>query len=209
MPLDVAAVRSHFPALKAGAAHFDGPGGSQTPDVVADAVRTTLAELAASLAEPIAAVGITDQRETVVAWDRRTGQPLHRAIVWQDRRTAPRCDELRAAGHEPAIVMGRDGRSLELMPTGPALGLFPGATFRTGEGTLGAGAALVAFTDGLVEARSPGGEAFGSERLLAALRAHNSSAATLVRGVIAALQGFTGQAEPHDDVTLLVARSVG
>jgi glycerol kinase len=38
-----------------------------------------------------------------VAWDRRTGQPLHRAIVWQDRRTAGRCDELRAAGHEPAI----------------------------------------------------------------------------------------------------------
>lgn len=113
------------------------------------------------------------------------------------------------AGHEPAIVMGRDGTALELMPTGPALGLFPGATFRTGEGTLGPGEALVAFTDGLVEARSPAGEAFGNERLQSALRAHNKSAADLVRGVIAALQGFTGQAEPHDDVTLLVARSVG
>lgn len=113
------------------------------------------------------------------------------------------------AGHEPAIVMGRDGARLELMPTGPALGLFPEATFQTGEGTLGPGESLVAFTDGLVEARSPAGEAFGSERLLAALRANNSSSSSLVQGVIAALQGFTGQAEPHDDVTLLVARSVG
>jgi glycerol kinase len=66
-------------------------------------VRATLTELAATLTEPIAAVGITDQRETVVAWDRRSGQPLHRAIVWQDRRTAARCDALRAAGHEPMV----------------------------------------------------------------------------------------------------------
>ncbi|MFL5781225.1 MAG: glycerol kinase GlpK [Thermoleophilaceae bacterium] len=48
----------------------------------------------------LAAIGITNQRETVVAWDPRTGEPLHRAIVWQDRRTAERCDELREAGHE-------------------------------------------------------------------------------------------------------------
>ncbi|MEA2246631.1 MAG: glycerol kinase [Solirubrobacteraceae bacterium] len=49
------------------------------------------------------AVGITNQRETVVCWDPSTGEPLHRALVWQDRRTAVRCDELRAAGEEPAI----------------------------------------------------------------------------------------------------------
>jgi glycerol kinase len=49
------------------------------------------------------AVGITNQRETVVCWDPSTGEPLHRALVWQDRRTAGRCDELRAAGEEPAI----------------------------------------------------------------------------------------------------------
>jgi glycerol kinase len=46
-------------------------------------------------------IGITNQRETVVAWDPRTGEPVHRAIVWQDRRTAARCDELREAGCEP------------------------------------------------------------------------------------------------------------
>jgi glycerol kinase len=49
------------------------------------------------------AVGITNQRETVAVWDPDTGEPLHRALVWQDRRTAARCDELRAAGHEPLI----------------------------------------------------------------------------------------------------------
>jgi glycerol kinase len=64
-------------------------------------VCTTLNELVATLGPhaTIAAVGITNQRETVVAWDRTTGQPLHRAIVWQDRRTAGVCDELARAGH--------------------------------------------------------------------------------------------------------------
>ncbi len=48
---------------------------------------------------PVAAIGITNQRETVVAWDRSTGEPLHRAIVWQDRRTADYCESLIADGH--------------------------------------------------------------------------------------------------------------
>ena len=56
----------------------------------------------------LAAVGITNQRETVVAWDPETGEPLHRALVWQDRRTATRCDELREAGHE-SLVRERTG----------------------------------------------------------------------------------------------------
>src|SRR5690606_8462587 len=66
-------------------------------------VQATLADLVAGLDGPVAAVGITNQRETVVAWSRRTGRPLSRAIVWQDRRTAPRCDELVAAGHLPLV----------------------------------------------------------------------------------------------------------
>lgn len=61
-----------------------------------------LAELKLKPAD-VAAIGITNQRETVVLWDRATGEPLHRAIVWQDRRTAGTCDKLRAAGHEPTI----------------------------------------------------------------------------------------------------------
>lgn len=51
----------------------------------------------------IAAVGITNQRETTVVWDRTTGQPVYNAIVWQDRRTASYCDELKAAGHAASI----------------------------------------------------------------------------------------------------------
>ena len=48
-------------------------------------------------------IGITNQRETVVAWDPASGEPLHRALVWQDRRTAERCEELRAAGFEDLV----------------------------------------------------------------------------------------------------------
>jgi glycerol kinase len=51
----------------------------------------------------VRAVGITNQRETLVLWDRGTGRPLHRAIVWQDRRTAAECDRLRAAGEEDHV----------------------------------------------------------------------------------------------------------
>jgi glycerol kinase len=60
-------------------------------------------EAAGVQARDLRAIGITNQRETVVCWDERTGEPLHRAIVWQDRRTAARCDELRAAGHEQLV----------------------------------------------------------------------------------------------------------
>ncbi len=58
---------------------------------------------AAGGAQNFAAIGITNQRETVVAWDRTSGEPLARAIVWQDRRTAPFCDTLRDGGHEAAV----------------------------------------------------------------------------------------------------------
>lgn len=54
-------------------------------------------------AERVAAIGVTNQRETVVAWDRRTGEPLARALVWQDRRTADACAALHEAGHEHAV----------------------------------------------------------------------------------------------------------
>jgi glycerol kinase len=70
---------------------------------------STLAVARAALAQAglesaqVAGIGITNQRETTVLWDRRTGAPLHRAIVWQDRRTADRCEALRAAGQEDAV----------------------------------------------------------------------------------------------------------
>jgi glycerol kinase len=58
------------------------------------------------------AIGIANQRETVLAWDPANGEPLHRALVWQDRRTAARCDELRAAGRE-SLVRERTGLVLD------------------------------------------------------------------------------------------------
>jgi glycerol kinase len=60
----------------------------------------------------LSAVGITNQRETVCVWDPSTGEPLHRALVWQDRRTASMCDRLREAGHEP-LVRERTGLVLD------------------------------------------------------------------------------------------------
>ena len=61
------------------------------------AAQNALAKAGASGSD-LAAIGITNQRETTVVWDRRTGQPIHRAIVWQSRQTAPICEELRARG---------------------------------------------------------------------------------------------------------------
>src|SRR3954468_20680429 len=71
-------------------------------DVVAT-VRGAMAK-AGLAAKDIAAIGITNQRETAIVWDRASGKPIHNAIVWQDRRTADACAALRAAGHEDAVT---------------------------------------------------------------------------------------------------------
>jgi len=68
----------------------------------------------------IAAIGLANQRETTVVWDRRTGQPVYHAIVWQDRRTAGLCDELRAAGHE-ALFQRKTGLLLDAYLAGTKL----------------------------------------------------------------------------------------
>ncbi len=84
--------------------HFPQPGWVEhDADEIWEAVVATMAELLETVDQPVAAIGITDQRETVVLWDKRTGRPLHRAIVWQDRRTSSRCEELEAAGHLPLV----------------------------------------------------------------------------------------------------------
>ncbi len=72
----------------------------ETTLAVLEEARQKLAELGD---EPITAVGITNQRETAVAWSARSGAPLHRALVWQDRRTADRCRQLEVDGHLPRI----------------------------------------------------------------------------------------------------------
>ena len=96
--------------------YFPEPGWVEhDPAEIWAATLATLAEVVRACedaGDEVAAIGITNQRETTVVWDRSTGRPLHRAIVWQDRRTAHRCDELRAGGHEP-LVRERTGLVLD------------------------------------------------------------------------------------------------
>ena len=112
----------------------------------ADLLRTTLAtaRMVLSRTDPakIAAIGITNQRETTLLWDRATGQALHNAIVWQDRRTADTCAHLRAQGHEPAITE-KTGLLLDPYFSGTKLkyllDTIPGARARAQRGDLAFG----------------------------------------------------------------------
>jgi glycerol kinase len=93
--------------------HFPKPGWVEhDASEIWEAVVAVVSELVDDVGRPDA-VGITNQRETVVAWSRTTGTPRHRAIVWQDRRTAARCDALRDAGALPLV---REATGLVLDP---------------------------------------------------------------------------------------------
>ncbi len=87
--------------------HFPRPGWVEhDPEELWTVTRDTARAAAASAGlalEDLAGIGITNQRETVLLWDRATGEPLHRALVWQDGRTADACRALREAGHEPSV----------------------------------------------------------------------------------------------------------
>lgn len=84
--------------------HFPQPGWVEhDPAEIFRVTRDAAREALAMAGEVPVGIGITNQRETVVLWDRRTLEPVAPAIVWQDRRTADRCRELKALGHEPAI----------------------------------------------------------------------------------------------------------
>ncbi len=94
--------------------HFPHPGWVEhDAGEIWDTVRATLSNVIAQVGHHnVAAIGITNQRETVVAWDRQTGQPHGKAIVWQDRRTAAHCDQLQADGHLE-LVRSRTGLVLD------------------------------------------------------------------------------------------------
>ena len=94
--------------------HFPRPGWVEhDAEEIWQTAAAVLSELAAEIAEPVAAIGIATQRETAIVWDKRSGKPLARAIVWQDRRTAARCEKLEADGHLPFI---REATGLVLDP---------------------------------------------------------------------------------------------
>ncbi|KLK93406.1 glycerol kinase [Microvirga vignae] len=90
----------------------------------------------------VATIGITNQRETVLVWDRRTGQPIHRAIVWQDRRTAELCARLKSEGHED-LIRSRTGLLLDPYFSGTKIAWIldnvPGARARAERGELAFG----------------------------------------------------------------------
>lgn len=100
--------------------------------------RQVMADLGVTAAQ-IAGIGITNQRETTVVWDRDTGKAVHNAIVWQDRRTAAICEELRTAGHEAAVTE-RTGLLLDPYFSGTKvkwiLDTVPGARDRAAAGGL-------------------------------------------------------------------------
>jgi glycerol kinase len=128
------------------AQHFPAPGWVEhDPE---DLWATTLATSRAALeqvgaaAQDVAAIGITNQRETTLLWDRHTGAPVHRAIVWQDRRTADLCARLKADGHEPAVT-AKTGLILDPYFSGTKLAWLldnvPGARDRAARGELAFG----------------------------------------------------------------------
>ncbi len=113
-------------------------------------------------AKDVAAIGITNQRETTVIWDRKTGKPIHRAIVWQDRRTAAFCEAMKADGHE-ARVRAQTGLVLDPYFSGTKvrwlLDNVRGARERAGAGGLAFGTIdtwlLWKLTGGTVHATDP------------------------------------------------------
>jgi glycerol kinase len=133
-------------AQKEFAQHYPSPGRVEhDAREIWDSVRYTTAEAldAAGLGAPqVTCVGITNQRETIVLWDRSTGEPVHRALVWQDRRTADFLEELRCAGKEQMI---RERTGLVLDPYFSAgklrwlLQNVPDGFERAGKGELAAG----------------------------------------------------------------------
>jgi len=114
------------------------------------------------------------------------------------------------AGHEAAVLVAgrrpRDGVTDRLRPTGPAVGLMPGMSFGAARALLEPGDALVAFTDGVVDARGAGGASFGEARLLELLAPPAASPAAMLDRVMAALAAHADGADAFDDVTMLAAR---
>jgi glycerol kinase len=103
----VASAQREFPQ------HYPRPGWVEhDPEDIWRDVLGTAREAIAKANAPIAALGIANQRETLVVWDRASGSPIHRAIIWQDRRTAAACDRLRREGAEE-LVRARTGLLLD------------------------------------------------------------------------------------------------
>ena len=155
--------------------------------------------------EDVEAIGLTNQRETTIVWDRATGEPIADAIVWQSRITAPRCEALRAAGHEP-LFRERTGLPLDAYFSGPKiaeiLDAVPGARARAEAGELAAGTVdtflLWRLTRGRVHATDVSN---ASRTLLLDLRTldWDPELAALVGVPLAALPQVRSSSEPYGE----------
>lgn len=146
--------------------HFPQPGWVEhdAEEIWASQREVMLAAIAKAGATPnqIAAIGITNQRETTVLWDRTTGKPVHHAIVWQDRRTAAFCDELKKQG-KAALVQNKTGLVLDAYFSGTKLKWLldnvPGARTKAEKGELAFGTIdswlIWKLTNGRVHATDP------------------------------------------------------
>ncbi len=161
------------------AQHFPAPGlVEHEPDEIWESVHATVKEALGAAGvggDRIAAIGITNQRETTVVWDRATGKPVHRAIVWQDRRTSDACAKLKAEGHEWAV---RQATGLVLDPyfSGTKLAWIldevPGARARAEKGELAFGTI----------------DSFLVERLSGAARVHATDVTNASRTLLMSLE---------------------
>jgi sigma-B regulation protein RsbU (phosphoserine phosphatase) len=106
-------------------------------------------------------------------------------------------------GNEPGLVAGRTGTLVELPPTGPVLGVIPGARFDVREFSLDPGDVLLTFTDGIPDALNAAGEPFGTDRVRAVLGEGPQAPAALLERLQASLSDFVGPTEAFDDITVV------
>jgi sigma-B regulation protein RsbU (phosphoserine phosphatase) len=122
--------------------------------------------------------------------------PDGRRLVWSN------------AGHNPPLVLRRNGEEERLGPCGPPLGLVAGARWRDVDLRFEPGDVLLLYTDGLIEARDPAKRFFGTERLVDAARRPAGSAAAIRQNILEALARHVATEPVQDDVTLVVVRAV-
>jgi sigma-B regulation protein RsbU (phosphoserine phosphatase) len=106
-------------------------------------------------------------------------------------------------GHNPPVLLRKDGTRLGLPPTGPALGMLPGSTFRLGQARLDPGDTLFVYTDGVTEARDATGQFFTEDRMNVVLSGLSSGASAAVGAVDDSVRDFVGSAEQFDDITMM------
>jgi serine phosphatase RsbU (regulator of sigma subunit) len=113
------------------------------------------------------------------------------------------------AGHEAPIVVGASGVMGRLPPSGPALGMMPGMTFEVRESRIEPGQTLLAFTDGVTDARDVSGALYSEKRLLELVGEDAPTAAALLERIEQAVSKYSAGAERSDDITMLAVRRSG